>query len=148
MVDHLVPAEGALVDVMGAHIVYNDVKYYRDGVLYGHNLNFHEDDFSPEDERLMPDLWSLIVIQYRKKPVVVEAIQLSKDNVEEVATWCGGAIAEEIDPTDDEKRFVAINVPTLEGVMRASEGDYVIKGVKGEFYPCKPEIFQATYEIA
>lgn len=37
-------------------------------------------------------------------------------------------------------------IPTLEGVMEASEGDYIIKGVKGEFYPCKPDIFEATYE--
>lgn len=83
---------------------------------------------------------------YRKKAVTIEANQLTKDNVEAVALWCGGQRVEEIDPNDSDIRFVAINIPTLEGVMRASEGDYIIKGVQGEFYPCKPGIFAATYE--
>lgn len=86
----------------------------------------------------MAELW-------RKKPVTVHANLLTKDNVEAVAIWCGGQQVEEIDPFTED-RFVGINIPTLEGVMRASEGDYVIKGVQGEFYPCKPDIFTATYE--
>jgi hypothetical protein len=56
-------------------------------------------------------------------------------------------MVEEMDARNENKRYVAINIPTLEGVMRASEGDYVIKGIKGEFYPCKPDIFDSTYEM-
>lgn len=87
----------------------------------------------------MAELW-------RKKPVTVEANELTKNNAEAVALWCGGMLVEEVDAFDPSKTFVGINIPTLEGVMRASEGDYVIKGVRGEFYPCKPSIFTATYE--
>lgn len=86
----------------------------------------------------MAELW-------RKKPVTVEANLLTKENVTAVALWCGGQQVEEIDPFDN-TRYVGINIPTLEGTMRASEGDYVIKGVQGEFYPCKPDIFTSTYE--
>lgn len=137
-------ASDVYVDPARAFVVVEGVKYYRDGVLYGALLPSAEYD----EEHSMPTLWSLIVIKYRKKAVEVEAIQLGKDNAEEVAQWCGGLIVEEIDPEDDDKRYVAINIPTLEGTMRASEGDYVIKGVRGEFYPCKAEIFAATYEVA
>ena len=76
--------------------------------------------------------------QYRKKPVVVEAIQLSADNVEEVIAFCGDKIKSH--------PLTGVVIETLEGNMIASEGDYIIKGVKGEFYPCKPDIFEATYE--
>lgn len=82
---------------------------------------------------------------YRKKAVTVEANKLTKDNAEAVALWCGGNLVDEFDAITGDK-FVGINIPTLEGVMRASEGDFIIKGVQGEFYPCKPGIFAATYE--
>lgn len=87
----------------------------------------------------MAELW-------RKQPVEIEANCLTKDNAEAVALWCGGQLVEEINPEDSADRYVGINIPTLEGVMRASEGDYIIKGVQGEFYPCKPSIFTSTYE--
>jgi len=96
----------------------------------------------------IPTLWSSIVINYRKKPVEVQAIQLTLGNAEEVAVWCGGVVIEEIDPVDSDKKWVGINIPTLEGVMRASEDDYIIKGTKGEFYPCKPGPFADTFELA
>lgn len=78
--------------------------------------------------------------QYRKKPVVIEAAQLDNDwsNVKEIATWCGGTWVGSIGK--------GIVIETLEGNITASQGDYIIKGVKGEFYPCKPDIFDATYE--
>ncbi len=85
---------------------------------------------------------------YTKKAVTIEANELTKENAEAVALWCGGRLVEEIDPHTPTTRFAAINIPTLEGVMRASEGDFIIKGVKGEFYPCKPDIFHATYNPA
>lgn len=75
---------------------------------------------------------------YRKKPVVIEAKgPLTHDNAAGIAHWCGGGVARALD---------AVAIETLEGTMRADLGDYVIKGVKGEFYPCKPDIFDATYE--
>ncbi len=82
-------------------------------------------------------------MKYRKKPVVIEAMQWdgsiqSADQIEDWsqhATYCYG-----IPP--------AIYVNTLEGEMRANPQDFIIRGVKGEFYPCKPDIFAATYEPA
>jgi hypothetical protein len=83
---------------------------------------------------------------YRKKPVVIEARQLTDDlaNHAAIAAWIegGGGHAEIpfIEP--------CLYIETLEGRMRADLGDWIIRGVQGEFYPCKPEIFEATYEPA
>lgn len=80
---------------------------------------------------------------YRKKPVVVEAIVLGFNHghtLEEIADWCGGRAE------GGDVNTMRIVIPTLEGDMAATYGDYIIKGVKGEFYPCKPDIFKATYE--
>lgn len=79
--------------------------------------------------------------QYRKKPVVIEAIQVNSldyDELIEIVRWCGGRAV----GWDD--HLIAID--TLEGTMYADSGDWVIKGVAGEFYPCKDGIFKATYE--
>lgn len=84
--------------------------------------------------------------KYTSKIVDIEAVELTKDNAAAVAKWCGGMVVTEKDALDEEKTFVGINIPTLEGVMRGSEGDYIIKGLKGEFYPCKPDVFTAKYE--
>lgn len=83
---------------------------------------------------------------YRKKPIEIEANELTRENAEAVALWCGGRLVEEIDPHTPTNKYAGINIPTLEGVMRASEGDFIIKGVHGEFYPCKASIFKATYD--
>jgi hypothetical protein len=75
---------------------------------------------------------------YRKKPVVIEAIEWDGSNIDEISDFIG------LNSTmcvNDE--FV---IPTLEGDMIARVGDYIIKGIKGEFYPCKADIFIATYE--
>lgn len=77
-------------------------------------------------------------MKYRKKPVVVEAIQFDGDNFYEVEQFAKGKTFYEI----SERLFIS----TLEGEMLVSEGDYIIKGVEGEFYPCKPDIFHKTYE--
>jgi len=79
------------------------------------------------------------VAKYRKKPVVIEAIQFAAGNFDEIETFVGG---------DAEFRDGEIVIATLEGPLRASPNDFIIKGVKGEFYPCKPDIFEATYDIA
>ncbi len=73
---------------------------------------------------------------YRKKPVVIQAHRLTPDTLSAVVLWCEGlAIGE-----------TCVAIHTLEGTMYASMGDYIIKGIQGEFYPCKSDIFEATYE--
>jgi hypothetical protein len=76
--------------------------------------------------------------KYRKKPVVVEAIQYRKGYPLDVITFAQGATWAR------DKNVVRIK--TLEGTMIAEVGDWIIKGVNGEFYPCKPDIFEKTYE--
>ena len=76
-------------------------------------------------------------MKYRKKPVVIEAIRFIGSNYEEVREF----ISQNTLCSDS-----SIVIPTLEGDMVAQKGDYIIKGVQGEFYPCKPEIFKETYE--
>lgn len=80
--------------------------------------------------------------RYRKKPVVIEAMQLRQHNAVEVSQWCGGE-AKFMSPA-----MPSVFVRTLEGVMRADVDDFIIRGVQGEFYPCKSDIFAATYEEA
>lgn len=75
--------------------------------------------------------------------MVIEAKRLTAENMAELANWSGGKI-DEIGLRPEQR---AINIWTLEGKMRASMGDYIIKGIKGEFYPCKPDIFEQTYEL-
>ena len=82
--------------------------------------------------------------KYRKKPVVIEAVEWNGANSLITETFmkdCDGAY---IDYSN--KKLGEVVIPTLEGVMRANVGDYIIKGVNGEFYPCKPDIFHKTYE--
>lgn len=83
---------------------------------------------------------SLTVQKYTKKPVTIEAIQLSEklENYEAVKQFCGNSIS-----FNFEKNLP--DIETLEGTMTVSKGDYIIKGLKGEFYPCKPDIFEMSY---
>lgn len=81
--------------------------------------------------------------KYRKKPVVVEAVQWTGDNVEEL-TSLGLEVDDEL--LSVEATAYSLLISTLEGDMKANEGDYIIKGVQGEFYPCKADIFESTYE--
>lgn len=76
-------------------------------------------------------------MKFRKKPVVVEALKWDGENTDEVSWFL------HCDPVP---RQAPILIETLEGEMTAQVGDWIIKGVKGEFYPCKPDIFEATYE--
>jgi len=82
-------------------------------------------------------------MKYRKKPVEIEAVQWVSDNIEQVYEMLGDNL---IINTDEDKDEVKHFINTLEGKMEMSWGDYIIKGVKGEFYPCKPDIFEMTYE--
>ena len=79
--------------------------------------------------------------RFRKKPVVIEAIHFIGSNDKQCLQFCPKAR----DPIDTKPNLI---IPTLEGDHLCSVGDWIIKGVKGEFYPCKPDIFEATYEIA
>ncbi len=78
-------------------------------------------------------------MKYRKKPVVIDEIKYSRNGLEaeKVAKWCCGKQCD-----------VGLDIKTLEGIMHADYGDWIIKGVNGEFYPCKPDIFEKTYEKA
>ena len=84
--------------------------------------------------------------RFRKKPIVIEAMQLTEDNRHEVGKWCGGRIVQEAKASDPTDVYLGIDIPTLEGTMRANLGDWVIKGIQGEFYPCRDDIFRASYE--
>ena len=83
-------------------------------------------------------------MKYRKKPVVIDAVMFL-DTVESIAEL-SGFLDTEIKVSYKDKENPVLLIETLEGVMSASVGDYIIKGVKGEFYPCKPDIFEMTYE--
>ena len=79
--------------------------------------------------------------KYRKKPVVVDVMEFTDRNKDQVFNWitCNKY-------ADFDNGKPVLKIQTLEGVMTAQLGDYIIKGVAGEFYPCKPNIFEATYE--
>ena len=84
--------------------------------------------------------------KYRKKPVEIKAIQLNEQTIEEVLEFVYGAESVTTYAVYMVRTERSILIQTLEGDMRAAFGDYIIQGVKGEFYPCKPDIFEATYE--
>ena len=92
-------------------------------------------------------------MKYRKKPVVIEAVEFRKEgdgghgDIGPICRFLGHV--PRIEFTDFPRGSVAaVFIQTLEGEMRADPGDWIIRGVKGEFYPCKPDIFAATYEPA
>ncbi len=78
--------------------------------------------------------------KYRKRPVKVEARCVGVGPWRSLIEWCRG------EPIKDGNAYWAIRIQTLEGDMLAKKGDWIIKGVAGEFYPCKPDIFEQTYE--
>lgn len=93
-----------------------------------------------------------MIKKYIKKPVEIEAIQLTKDNIIEVFDFLDGANYKKTRSVEELKNFSQwvlkqgyIEINTLKGITKVSFGDYIIKGIKGEFFPCKPDIFQATY---
>lgn len=77
--------------------------------------------------------------KFRKRPVVIEAVQLLEPTMPiDIAEWCNG----EVCGVGDVSAKKWIQIETLEGIMKASYGDWIIKGINGEFYPCKPDIFK------
>ena len=94
-----------------------------------------------------------MIKKYIKKPVQIEAIQLKEDNIIEVFDFLDVANYKETKSSEELEDFSRamleqgyIEIETLEGYMKASFGDYIIKGIKGEFYHCKSDIFIAIYE--
>lgn len=88
-------------------------------------------------------------MKFKKKPVVIEAFQFTRQSfwpiVQLIDNNSGRMIEWDYDPNIDDDTFIVIK--TLEGDMKVSLGDWVIQGMKGEFYPCKDDIFRMTYEV-
>lgn len=80
--------------------------------------------------------------RYRKKPVVIEAVQF--DGTDKSVDW----LLQQLVSGEIGRSTNKLYIKTLEGAMEANIGDYIIKGVNSEFYPCKPDIFEKTYEVA
>jgi len=87
--------------------------------------------------------------KYRKKPVVIEAVQFDGtiESANDVLAWMGHS-GQKAWRHHSTKPEMGVVIHTLEGNHLASPGDFIIKGVQGEFYPCKPDIFAETYEPA
>lgn len=89
-------------------------------------------------------------MKYKKKPIVVEAVQWNGLNLEEIKDFVGNSLIYNINDAawkvGKDAPTVHIKIKTLEGTMVAKAGDYIIRGVNGEIYPCKADIFEKTYE--
>ena len=96
------------------------------------------------------------IVKYRKRPVVIDAVQLCWANWNEVCEIFTDIVTEQ-NPArsvstysdmcgEDGPEYIELSIPTLEGVHTARHGDWLIRGIKGEVYPCKPDIFASTYE--
>lgn len=90
-------------------------------------------------------------LKFRKKPVIVEAMQLTGDNAAEIILWAHEGLHPAANSIVIETYFcyqayICLAVRTLEGARIAMSGDWIVKGTKGEFYPVKPDIFEETYE--
>jgi len=84
----------------------------------------------------------MTIHKYRKKPVVIEAVMFTEQSRIDIEYW----IADNHGRSLFNAQALMMSIQTLEGWITAQLGDYIIKGVKGEFYPCKPDIFALTYE--
>lgn len=86
--------------------------------------------------------------KFKKKPVEIEAVQWLNGKISEVTPWISEALNKN---PQDEGAIIRIGneirIATLEGEMTAADGDYIIRGIKGELYPCKPDIFESTYDV-
>jgi len=84
-------------------------------------------------------------MKFRKKPVVIEAFCLGIDPMPD--WFCDARTASHIRTYGEYNHLTHCEIETLEGVMTGNRGDYIIQGVKGEIYPCRPDIFDMTYEV-
>lgn len=86
-------------------------------------------------------------IKATKKPVTIEAVKWDGENSGEIIAFCGDSAFTAVESQMGQTETEELYIKTLEGNHHASVGDYIIKGVNGEFYPCKPDIFGKTYDI-
>lgn len=86
-------------------------------------------------------------MKFRKKPIEIEAVQWNGMTVSETPDWIVNALFIGNNPGGIFRLGEDVHIHTSEGVMIASPNDWIIRGVKGELYPCKPDIFEATYEV-
>jgi len=86
--------------------------------------------------------------KFIKKPIEIEAIQFDGMNAFEIQKWSNQKIlfSSMVEITENNPSGKYLEIKTLEGILIAIPGDWIIKGVKGEFYPCKPDIFEMTYD--
>ena len=82
-----------------------------------------------------------MVKKYRTKPCEIEAIQWTGENLDNVMSYVGDNLIIEM-----YGKYINLYIHTLEGIMKADINDYIIKGLRGEFYPCKPDVFEKKYE--
>ena len=87
---------------------------------------------------------------YKKKPVIIKAVQWKGNNLDNIKEFVGDSLIcrsmNNVLSVGDDSLIPELEIKTLEGKHICSLGDYIIQGIKGEFYPCKPDIFKATYE--
>jgi hypothetical protein len=81
----------------------------------------------------------MMAARFRKKPVVIDAVQFTGENHAEIVEFSTASISHS-------EQDGGLTIETLEGTLTVSPGDWVVRGVKGEHYPCKPDIFEQTYE--
>jgi len=91
-----------------------------------------------------------MIQKFKKKPVVIEAIQYTGHNGHEIKQFSNDLIIESpvLEPSEDNPTGAYLQIKTLEGIMIGKVNDWIIKGINCEFYPCKPDIFEKTYEAA
>jgi hypothetical protein len=133
----------SLIEEFHSWETYEEKTCYRitkDGMFYAYTSYYIGDGYRIIEYQLQPKFKvGDDDMKYRKKPVVIEAVQFNGRNSADIHEFCGDKVREPVG-----KDYLEIK--TLEGIHIASSGDYIIKGVNGEFYPCKPDIFEKTYE--
>jgi hypothetical protein len=85
--------------------------------------------------------------RYQVIPYEVEAIQLTPESIDRAEIWSGGQRVTEVDAIDHTQKFVALNIPTMTGVKRAQQGDYVVKHGRGQIEVMSERQFQQTYQL-
>lgn len=112
---------------------------------YDYNLRQHADDLARRGFDLFKKRRPEVKIEkFVKKPIPVEMVQVTKENIEDVVKWCGGSLGF-CEPHTPEGMSKVLGIKTREGEVQAYEGDFIAKGIEGEFYPIGKEIHEKTY---
>ena len=127
-------------------MIYKNVNYKRTEGK-GYYENKENKDHCVDDENTDPMFYTRrLSTIYRKKPVEIEAWEFTREALKSDDSWVRLYVDELHLISQYAGEVLYIEIDTLEGTMRANLGDFIIKGVQGEFYPCKPDIFEQTYE--